>query len=172
LKGRDILAAAKTGSGKTLAFLIPIFECLYKNKFKQDSGIGAIVIAPTRELVNQIYEVAKQLGHHHSFNVVSFVGGTGKKSEITKIKNGANLIIGTPGRMMDHLKNGKDYMYLKNFKILVLDEADLTLQNGFEVELNEILKLLPESRLTALFSATQTKKLKIYPDYLCLNHIV
>lgn len=159
LSGRDILASAKTGSGKTLAFIIPIVELLRNIGFQYKSGIGSIIISPTRELAMQTYDVAKEMCNNgHNITVGLAVGGTNRKTESFKIKKGVNILIATPGRLLDHLYHGKEYTSLKNFKILIIDEADLILQQGFETEINSILKILPKSRQTALFSATQTKK--------------
>ena len=143
LTGRDILGAAKTGSGKTLAFLIPAIELLSRAKFKPRNGTGAIVISPTRELALQIFGVAKELlkYHHQTFGIV--MGGANRKAEAEKLQKGVNLIIATPGRLLDHLQNTKGFLF-KNLKALIIDEADRILEIGFEEEMNQIVKLLPK----------------------------
>ncbi|KAL4497065.1 hypothetical protein ABPG72_002221 [Tetrahymena utriculariae] len=158
LKGRDVLGAAKTGSGKTLAFLIPAIEMLYKTNFVQSMGTGIIVITPTRELATQIYDVAKQLMFFHSKTLGLLIGGANRKAEAIKLKAGVNMIIATPGRLLDHLQNTAGFAY-HNLLGLIIDEADAILRIGFQEELTEILKLLPIDRQTVLFSATQNKKI-------------
>ncbi|EGR31696.1 hypothetical protein IMG5_104100 [Ichthyophthirius multifiliis] len=160
LKGRDILGAAKTGSGKTLAFLIPAIENLKKNDFTQQKGSGIIIITPTRELATQIFDVAKEIIFNHDLTLGLLIGGTNRKAEATKLRLGINLIISTPGRLLDHLQNTSNFIF-SNLKTLIIDEADAIMKIGFEEELNEILKILPkENRQTALFSATITKQIE------------
>lgn len=106
LTGRDILGAAKTGSGKTLAFLIPAIEMLYKLKFKPRNGTGVIIISPTRELALQIFGVAKELLKYHNQTFGIVMGGANRKAEADKLCKGVNLIVATPGRLLDHLQVG------------------------------------------------------------------
>lgn len=157
LEGRDLMGAAKTGSGKTLAFLIPAVELMYKLKFMPRNGTGVIVISPTRELSMQTYGVLKELlkFHHHTFGLV--IGGTKKDDEAKKLVKGINILVATPGRLLDHLQNTPNFMY-KNLQCLIIDEADRILDIGFEEEMKKIIKLLPKKRQTMLFSATQTNK--------------
>ncbi|KAJ3137606.1 ATP-dependent RNA helicase [Geranomyces variabilis] len=159
MTGRDILGAAKTGSGKTLAFLIPAIEALVRMKFKPRNGTGVVVISPTRELALQIFGVAKELmkHHHQTFGIV--MGGANRKAEADKLGKGVNILIATPGRLLDHLQNTKGFI-VKNLKCLVIDEADRILEVGFEEEMHQIIKLLPKDRQTMLFSATQTTKVE------------
>ncbi|KAL1921414.1 uncharacterized protein VTP21DRAFT_11130 [Calcarisporiella thermophila] len=157
MAGRDVLGAAKTGSGKTMAFLIPAIELLSKLKFKPRNGTGVIVLSPTRELALQIFGVAKDLlkYHHQTYGIV--MGGANRKAEADKLVKGVNLIIATPGRLLDHLMNTKGFVF-KNLKALVIDEADRILEVGFEEEMKQIIRILPKDRQTLLFSATQTTK--------------
>ncbi|KAJ2814170.1 ATP-dependent RNA helicase [Coemansia furcata] len=160
LAGRDVLGAAKTGSGKTLAFLIPAIELLSKLKFKPRNGTGAVIISPTRELALQIFGVARDLLQFHSQTFGIVIGGANRKAEADKLVKGVNLLIATPGRLLDHLQNTKGFIF-KNLKTLVIDEADRILENGFEDEMKAIIKILPqEERQTMLFSATQTTKVE------------
>ncbi|PKI85089.1 RNA helicase [Malassezia vespertilionis] len=159
LAGKDVLGAAQTGSGKTLAFLIPVVDMLYRLKFKPRNGTGAIVISPTRELALQIFGVAKELMEHHSQTLGIVMGGANRKAEADKLQKGVNLIIATPGRLLDHLQNTKGFVF-SNLKTLVIDEADRILEIGFEDEMRQIVQLLPETRQTMLFSATQTTKVQ------------
>ncbi|KAK1924692.1 P-loop containing nucleoside triphosphate hydrolase protein [Papiliotrema laurentii] len=158
LAGKDVLGAARTGSGKTMSFLVPSVEMLSTLRFKPVNGTGVIVISPTRELALQIFGVAKELmqGHSQTFGVL--MGGANRKAEADKLAKGVNLIVATPGRLLDHLQNTKGFVF-KNLKALVIDEADRILEIGFEEEMKQIIKLLPsENRQSMLFSATQTTK--------------
>ncbi|GAA5914527.1 ATP-dependent RNA helicase HAS1 [Sporobolomyces salmoneus] len=158
LAGKDVLGAAKTGSGKTLAFLIPAIEMLNKLKFKPRNGTGAIVVSPTRELALQIFGVAKELCEHHNQTFAIVMGGANRKAEAEKLAKGVNLLIATPGRLLDHLQNTKGFVF-NNLRALIIDEADRILEIGFEDEMRQIISLLPkENRQSMLFSATQTTK--------------
>lgn len=159
LAGRDVLGAAKTGSGKTLAFLIPVVEMLCSLRFKPRNGTGVIVVSPTRELALQIFGVARELMAHHSQTYGIVIGGANRRAEAEKLSKGVNLLIATPGRLLDHLQNTQ--FVFKNLKSLVIDEADRILEIGFEDEMRQIIKILPkEDRQTMLFSATQTTKVE------------
>lgn len=160
LAGRDVLGAAKTGSGKTLAFLIPAVEMLSSLRFKPRNGTGVIVVSPTRELALQIFGVARELMAHHSQTYGIVIGGANRRAEAEKLMKGVNLLIATPGRLLDHLQNTEGFVF-KNCKALVIDEADRILEVGFEDEMRQIVKILPkEERQTMLFSATQTTKVE------------
>ncbi|KYQ99812.1 putative RNA helicase [Tieghemostelium lacteum] len=159
LEGNDLLGAARTGSGKTLAFLIPAIELLVKANFKPRNGTGVIIITPTRELALQIYGVARELLKYHIQTHGIIIGGASKKPEEERLEKGVNLLIATPGRLLDHLQNTKGFIY-KNLKCLVIDEADRILEVGFEEEMHQIIKLLPKERQTMLFSATQSNKVE------------
>lgn len=160
LAGRDVLGAAKTGSGKTLSFLIPAVEMLSSLRFKPRNGTGVIVVSPTRELALQIFGVARELMQFHSQTFGIVIGGANRSAEADKLTKGVNLLIATPGRLLDHLQNTKGFVY-KNVKALVIDEADRILEVGFEDEMRQIVKMLPkDERQTMLFSATQTTKVE------------
>nr|VDC77161.1 unnamed protein product [Brassica rapa] len=143
LEGKDVLGAARTGSGKTLAFLIPAVELLFKERFSPRNGTGVIVICPTRELAIQTKNVAEELVKHHSLTVSMVIGGNNRRSEAQRIANGSNLLIATPGRLLDHLQHTKGFIY-KHLKCLVIDEADRILEENFEEDMNKILKILPK----------------------------
>ncbi|XP_041662595.1 ATP-dependent RNA helicase DDX18 [Cheilinus undulatus] len=159
LEGRDVLAAAKTGSGKTLAFLIPSIELIYKLKFMPRNGTGVVILSPTRELAMQTYGVMKELMAHHVHTFGLIMGGSNRSAEAQKLANGVNILVATPGRLLDHLQNTPGFMF-KNLQCLIIDEADRILEVGFEEELKQIIKLLPKKRQTMLFSATQTRKVE------------
>lgn len=160
LQGKDVLAAARTGSGKTLAFLVPCAELLHHARFLPRNGAGVIIISPTRELALQTYGVCDELmsGHHsQTFGLV--MGGSNRKTEAEKLAKGVNLVVCTPGRLLDHLQNTPEFNF-RNLQVLVIDEADRILDIGFEEEMKQIIKLLPKDRQTCLFSATQTNKVE------------
>lgn len=159
LEGRDLLAAAKTGSGKTLAFLIPVIELIVKLKFMPRNGTGVLILSPTRELAMQTFGVLKELMTHHVHTYGLIMGGSNRSAEAQKLTNGINIVVATPGRLLDHMQNTPGFMY-KNLQCLVIDEADRILDVGFEEELKQIIKLLPVRRQTMLFSATQTRKVE------------
>eukprot|EP01134_Creolimax_fragrantissima_P004724 CFRG4724T1 len=159
MKGNDLLASACTGSGKTLAFLLPCIELLYKLQFTPRNGTGVLIISPTRELSLQILGVAKDLLKYHSQTYGIVMGGANRKTEADKLAKGVNLLVSTPGRLLDHLQSTKGFVY-KNLQALVIDEADRCLEIGFEEEMKQIIKLLPVKRQTLLFSATQTRNVE------------
>ncbi|XP_038125254.1 ATP-dependent RNA helicase DDX18 isoform X2 [Cyprinodon tularosa] len=159
LDGRDILAAAKTGSGKTLAFLIPSIELINKLKFMPRNGTGVVILSPTRELAMQTYGVMKELMAHHVHTFGLIMGGSNRSAEAQRLANGVNVLVATPGRLLDHLQNTQGFMY-KNLQCLIIDEADRILEVGFEEELKQIIRLLPKKRQTMLFSATQTRRVE------------
>lgn len=159
LEGRDLLAAAQTGSGKTLAFLIPAIELINKLRFMPRNGTGVIIISPTRELAMQIYGVMQDTMkyHYHTYGLI--MGGSNRAAEAKKLGNGVNILVATPGRLLDHLQNTTDFMF-RNLQCLVIDEADRILEVGFEEEIKQIIRILPKKRQTMLFSATQTKRIE------------
>lgn len=159
LAGRDLLGAARTGSGKTLAFLVPSIELLYRARFVPRNGTGVLAISPTRELAMQTHNVLKDLLKYHSQTHGIIMGGANRRVEAEKLVKGVNVLICTPGRLLDHLQNTKGFLY-RNLQCLIIDEADRILEVGFEEEMRQILKLLPKDRQTMLFSATQTTKVE------------
>ena len=117
LLGKDVLGAARTGSGKTLAFLIPAVELLHHIHFAPRNGTGVIIICPTRELAIQTHAVAKDLLKYHSQTLGLVIGGSARRTEAERIVKGVNLLVATPGRLLDHLQNTKGFMY-KSLKVL------------------------------------------------------
>jgi ATP-dependent RNA helicase DDX18/HAS1 len=161
LAGNDLVGAAKTGSGKTLSFLIPIIELLNKVEFTRKQGTGAIIISPTRELSLQIYGVLRDLMEQSEYLQTHglVIGGANRKAEADRLVKGVNILVATPGRLLDHLANTKGFNY-QRLQVLVIDEADRILEQGFEEDMHQIIKLLPKQRQTILFSATQTRKVE------------
>lgn len=156
LKGSDILGAAKTGSGKTLAFLIPVLENLYRNKWTELDGLGALIVSPTRELAIQIFEVLRKIGRHHTFSAGLIIGGKSLQEERERLGR-MNILVCTPGRMLQHMDQTAMFE-IGNLRILVLDEADRIMDMGFQDTVDAIVEHLPKQRQTLLFSATQTRK--------------
>ena len=156
LKQSDILGAAKTGSGKTLAFLIPVLENLYRARWTEFDGVGALILSPTRELAIQIFEVLRNIGRFHTFSAGLVIGGKSLQEERDRLGK-MNILICTPGRMLQHLDQTAA-LDIGNLQMLVLDEADRIMDLGFQKAVDAILEHLPKERQTLLFSATQTKR--------------
>lgn len=154
LMGKDLVGGAVTGSGKTGAFIIPILErLLYRPKKIPTTRV--VVLTPTRELAIQCHAVATKLAAHTDIKFTLAVGGLSLKVQENELKLRPDVIIATPGRFIDHMRNSASFS-VDTVEILVLDEADRMLEDGFADELNEILTTLPKSRQTMLFSATMT----------------
>lgn len=148
LQGDDVIARAQTGTGKTLAFLLPIME-----KMQPDQGrVQALVVTPTRELAIQITQEAKKLTEGTSINLLAAYGGQDVEKQLHRLKGNIHLVVGTPGRLLDHLRRGT--LNLGDLDMLVLDEADQMLHMGFLPEVEAIINQTPLHRQTMLFSAT------------------
>lgn len=154
LMGKDIVGGAVTGSGKTAAFIVPILErLLYRPKKVPTTRV--VVLTPTRELAIQCHAVAVKLASHTDIKFCLAVGGLSLKVQEAELRLRPDVVIATPGRFIDHMRNSASFT-VETIEILVLDEADRMLEDGFADELNEILTTLPKSRQTMLFSATMT----------------
>lgn len=154
LQGLDVVGSAVTGSGKTAAFLLPILERLLYRPRKVPTTRVAILM-PTRELAVQCYNVATALARYTDITFAQVVGGFSLREQEIILRKRPDVVIATPGRFIDHMRNSASFA-VENIEILVLDEADRMLETGFEDELSEILKTIPKSRQTMLFSATMT----------------
>jgi superfamily II DNA/RNA helicase len=150
LDGQDILASAQTGSGKTIAYSIPLIINLINNPDQ-----CALILTPTRELAAQVHRVLQQLS---SFKMALLIGGVPMFKQMNALKKQPNLIIGTPGRITDHLLRGS--LNVKSTRFLVVDEADRMLDMGFGIQLDKIAKYLPTDRQTLMFSATIPKNIE------------
>jgi ATP-dependent RNA helicase DeaD len=155
LQGRDVIGLAQTGTGKTAAFALPILQRLESNK----QGIQALIIAPTRELAIQVAEHFERLSAHvPGTRVTVLCGGQDYRPQLKQLRDGADIVVGTPGRILDHI--ARDTLKLGNLSTLVLDEADEMLRMGFIDDVEAILAKLPEQRQIALFSATMPSRIR------------
>lgn len=155
LNNKDIIAKAKTGSGKTVSFSIPIVNKLDVKKFK----IQSLVLAPTRELANQIAQEIRKLSRHiHNVKVLTLTGGVPFKPQVASLYHGAHIIVGTPGRVLQHLK--EENIDFNSLNTLVLDEADKMLDMGFFEDIKLILDSLPKEKQSMLFSATYEENIE------------
>ena len=154
LSKRDVIGKAQTGTGKTLAFLLPIFEMIdCSNNHTQ-----ALIIVPTRELADQITQVGKMLGEVNGIGVVSVFGGHNIEAQVTRLRNKVQIVVGTPGRILDHLRRGTiNFKYLKQ---MVVDEADQMLAYGFMEDLELLSSKIPENIQIMMFSATMPDNIK------------
>lgn len=157
LAGKDIVAGAVTGSGKTAAFLIPILERLsYRQRGMVEAKSRVVILCPTRELAIQCHSVGQALAKFMDVRFCLCVGGLSLKAQEAELKLRPDIIVATPGRLIDHMRNSSTFG-VDDIEILVIDEADRMLEDGFEDELNEIVRICPRKRQTMLFSATMTE---------------
>ncbi len=155
LAGRDVIGQAQTGTGKTAAFGVPLIELIDPER----PFVQALVLAPTRELASQISEELGRLGTYRKLGIATVYGGAPMARQLLDLKNGAQIVVGTPGRILDHLARGT--MQLGNVRYLILDEADRMLDMGFMPDVEKILRRTPRARQTALFSATMPTVVRI-----------
>ncbi len=166
LAGRDVIGQSQTGSGKTAAFALPILQGIEVDRHE----LQALVLCPTRELTAQVGREMRKLGRgHHGLQVLELVGGQPSRPQRDALERGAQIVIGTPGRLLDHLERG--VMNPGSIKIVVLDEADRMLDMGFGEDVRKIIRFLPHDRQTALFSATfpgaiEAMSKEVQPDAL------
>ncbi|HXT69698.1 MAG TPA: DEAD/DEAH box helicase [Vicinamibacterales bacterium] len=166
LSGRDVLATAQTGSGKTAAFLLPILNSLID---EPRGKTRALVLAPTRELAAQILEDLKDLATHTPVTGASVFGGVSHGPQEHAFRSGVDVIIATPGRLLDHLRS--PYARLDQIKFLVLDEADRMLDMGFLPEIRKILRYIPAKRQTLFFSATMPREIRQLANEMLQNPV-
>ena len=154
LDGKDVIAQAKTGSGKTAAFGIGLLTKLQVKKFR----VQSLILTPTRELADQVAKELRTLARAtHNVKILTLCGGTAFGPQLGSLRHGAHIVVGTPGRILKHLK--KETLNFENLDMLVLDEADRMLDMGFSEEINEVLEFAPKERQTLLFSATYTDEI-------------
>jgi len=152
LKGTDLMGCAQTGTGKTAAFAIPILQLLHQNKKEGKRNVRALIVTPTRELAIQIGESFDVYGKHLPLRNAVIFGGVKQHSQTNELKNGTDILIATPGRLLDLIQQG--FISLKDIEIFVLDEADRMLDMGFVHDVKKLIVLLPKVRQSLFFSAT------------------
>ena len=152
LAGHDLMAAAQTGTGKTAAFVVPILQRLAEGKRTRDRQVRALVLTPTRELAAQVHQSALDYGARSQLNAAVVFGGVKINPQIAKLKRGSDILVATPGRLLDLHQQGA--VAFDHLEILVLDEADRMLDMGFIHDIRRIVALLPAKRQTLMFSAT------------------
>jgi ATP-dependent RNA helicase RhlE len=151
LEGRDIVGCAQTGTGKTLAFVLPALEQLLREGHRGKRP-RVVILEPTRELAIQVAGEAKKAAAHTSLRVATVYGGAGMKKQTNQLRRGVDVIVATPGRLMDHMRRRN--VHMGDVRILVLDEADRMLDMGFLPDMKEIIRHVPHERQTMMFSAT------------------
>jgi ATP-dependent RNA helicase RhlE len=159
LQGKDILAGAQTGTGKTAGFTLPLLELLHKHaQGKGDRPVRALVLTPTRELAAQVGESVQTYGQYLPLRAAVVFGGVKINPQIAKLRRGVDILVATPGRLLDHAQQRT--VDLSHVEILVLDEADRMLDMGFIHDIRRVIKLLPRDRQNLLFSATYSSNIK------------
>jgi ATP-dependent RNA helicase RhlE len=157
LDGHDVLAGAQTGTGKTAGFTLPMLQRL-KHGTVNRRRIRALVLTPTRELAAQVADSVRAYGQYLPFRAAVIYGGVSINTQIARLRKGADVVVATPGRLLDHLQQGT--IDLSAIECLVLDEADRMLDMGFIRDIRRIIKFLPEERQNLLFSATFSKEIR------------
>ncbi len=157
LEGHDILAGAQTGTGKTAGFTLPLLQRLQNNDINRGK-VRALVLTPTRELAAQVAQSVEDYGRYLPFKTAVIFGGVSINTQISKLRKGVEIVVATPGRLLDHMQRGT--INLSAVEVLVLDEADRMLDMGFIRDIRKVLQVLPKERQNLLFSATFSKEIK------------
>jgi ATP-dependent RNA helicase RhlE len=160
LEGKDVLGSAQTGSGKTVAFVLPILEKILKDRAEAHSrgaqpgapSVKAVILVPTRELAAQVETAVRDIARFSTVKCVLVIGGTSYHNQVQALKQGAEIVVATPGRLLDHYRSHT--IHFKDVKVAVLDEADRMLDMGFMPDIRRIMQSLPRERQTLMFSAT------------------
>ncbi|WP_417198999.1 DEAD/DEAH box helicase [Bizionia sp.] len=158
LEGRDVLASAQTGTGKTAGFTLPLLQILSQTQASNRRPIRALILTPTRELAAQVYENVKSYSEFTDLRALVIFGGVNQKPQVASLNRGVDILVATPGRLLDLQNQG--VISLKQVEILVLDEADRMLDMGFLRDIERIMALMPAKRQNLLFSATFSKDIK------------
>jgi ATP-dependent RNA helicase RhlE len=171
LAGEDVMAIAQTGTGKTAAFVIPILDILSKSikSDEKEESLRCLVMVPTRELSIQITDVFKKIGKYTNLRTVGLIGGVDQEKQVKDLEKGVNILVSTPGRMFDLIY--QKAIKITKVKILVLDEADLMLDLGFNKDIHDVIKFLPKVHQTLFFSATINPRIKDLAYELVSNPI-
>ncbi|MGZ8190805.1 MAG: DEAD/DEAH box helicase [Methylococcaceae bacterium] len=171
LEGKDVLAGAQTGTGKTASFTLPLLQRLAENMdlHQKPRRVRALILAPTRELAAQVYESVQTYGKHLPLHAEAVVGGASIGMQTRQLRRGCDIVVATPGRLMDHVQQRN--INLSNVEILVLDEADRMLDMGFLPDIKQIMALIPKQRQSLLFSATVPNGIKSLASQLLNNPV-
>jgi superfamily II DNA/RNA helicase len=183
LSGRDLLASAQTGTGKTAAFVLPALQRLTVRSTRRGIGPRILVLTPTRELAKQITDAVRLYGRHMYVKSGVILGGMPYREQLRLLSTPVDIIVATPGRLIDHLERGK--INLSRVEILVLDEADRMLDMGFSEDVDKIAAACPAERQTLMFSATMDRetsrlaarllnnpeRIEIAPEKMTADHI-
>ena len=167
LKGKDILASAQTGTGKTAGFTLPLLQRLSKQKHHPSRSVRALILTPTRELASQVYENVREYSLFSDLKSTVIFGGVNQKPQVKKINKGIDVLVATPGRLLDLYR--QKVLFFDKIEVLVLDEADRMLDMGFHREISNIISLLPNVRQNLMFSATFSREIKSLAQGI-LNH--
>jgi ATP-dependent RNA helicase RhlE len=168
LEGRDMLAGAQTGTGRTAGFTLPMLEILTRTKNTEGPGnIRVLILTPTRELAAQVGESVKTYGKYLPYKSAVVFGGVGIQPQITTLRNGVDILIATPGRLLDHMSQGT--VDLRHVEMLILDEADRMLDMGFIKDIRRVISILPPKRQNLLFSATYSDEIKTLCESILRN---
>ena len=158
LQGCDILASAQTGTGKTAGFAIPMIQILTKSNNSGHKKIRALILTPTRELAAQVLEDVQSYSKYVNIKSTVIFGGVNQNPQVLALKQGVDILVATPGRLMDLQQQG--HLSLKNLEFMVLDEADRMLDMGFLRDIKKIIQMMPQKRQNLLFSATFSRDIK------------
>ena len=165
LAGGDVMAAAQTGTGKTAGFTLPLLQRLMHHRSDSSQRkVRALILAPTRELAAQVEQSVVTYGRHLPLQSMTIFGGVGMQPQVNKLRRGVDILVATPGRLMDHMQRGT--VKLDGVEMLVLDEADRMLDMGFIHDIKRIIKTMPRQRQTLLFSATFSKEIGILAEQM------
>jgi superfamily II DNA/RNA helicase len=166
LMGRDVLGCAQTGTGKTAGFTLPMIDILAQGRARARMP-RSLILEPTRELAAQVSENFETYGKHNRLTMALLIGGTAFDDQVKKLDRGVDVLIATPGRLLDHIERG--HVLLTDIKILVIDEADRMLDMGFIPDIERIVRLLPKIRQTLFFSATMPPEIRRLADAFLMN---
>jgi len=170
LEGKDVLASAQTGTGKTAGFTLPMLQKLANGQTKHKRPVRALVLTPTRELAAQVLEDVKTYSKYLDIKSTVVFGGVNANPQIRTLRQGVDILVATPGRLLD--LHGQGVFSLKNVEFFVLDEADRMLDMGFIHDIKKVLKLIPEKRQNLLFSATFSKDIKKLANSFLRNPVM
>src|SRR5277367_762379 len=166
LKGRDVLGCAQTGTGKTASFTLPMIDILASGRARARMP-RTLILEPTRELATQVSENFEKYGKYHKLTMALLIGGVSYVDQEKLLDRGVDVLIATPGRLLDHFERGR--ILLNDVKVLVIDEADRMLDMGFIPDVERIVSLLPKIRQTLFFSATMDKEIRKLADQFLMN---